>query len=56
MSGADRTEFHLWNDNGTPKIYVRHDPCGMNSEPVWTLSDVEEFRLQHVCPEGAAHA
>lgn len=53
---CDPHEYRLWNDQGTNKIYVRHDPCGTDSEPVWDLAAAEHFRDQHVCPEGAAHA
>lgn len=51
-----RSEFRLWNDQGTNRIYVRHDPCGTDSEPVRTLYDTEWFRNQHICPEEDVHA
>lgn len=49
-------EYRLWNDQGTNKIYIRHDPCGTDSEPVSDFAAAEQFRDQHICPEEAAHA
>lgn len=53
---AELSGFRLWNDQGTNKIYVRHDLCGTNSEPVRDLSEVDQFRDQHTCPEGETYA
>lgn len=51
-----RSEFRLWNSQGTPGIYVRHDPCGTDSEPVRDLAAAEWFYNQHECPEEPADA
>jgi hypothetical protein len=56
QSVGEPGEYRLWNDQGTPNIYLRHDPCGTDLGPTRDLDTANQLRDQHECPREEVHA